>query len=156
MKFIYDIHSKKTFGFYLSNVTLVFRSSCREEFWEKCVLRNTCPLMWTSETFVKSVKKIPVKSLATLLKMKFFSYFSVIFLISFQNSCFFSEHFLVTVHLLLCFINFCSSWNTDFFPVSFFLFLTLFLLKRHYIGFFENAIVYYFMRSTCVNMFPAN
>ena len=75
MKFIYDIHSKKTFGFYLSNVTLVFRSSCREEFWEKCVLRNTCPLMWTSETFVKSVKKIPVKSLATSLKMKFFSYF---------------------------------------------------------------------------------
>ena len=160
MKFIYDIHSKKTFGFYLSNVTLVFRSSCREEFWEKCVLRNTCPLVWTSETFVKSVNTYEVPCnltlRVTLLKMKFLSYFSVIFLISFRNSCFFSEHFLVTVHLLLCFINFCSCWNIDFFPVSFFLFLTLFWLKRHYIGFFENAVVYYFMRSTCMNMFPAN
>ena len=38
-------------------MTLVFRSGCREEFWEKYVLRNSCPLIYKSETFVKIVKK---------------------------------------------------------------------------------------------------
>ena len=38
-------------------MTLVFRSGCREEFWEKSVLRNSCPLIYKSETFVKIVKK---------------------------------------------------------------------------------------------------
>ena len=38
-------------------MTLVFRSGCREEFWEKYLLRNSCPLIYKSETFVKSVKK---------------------------------------------------------------------------------------------------
>ena len=50
---------KKTFTVYLSNVTLVFRSSCRKELWGKCVLRNTCPLIQISETFVRSIKKTP-------------------------------------------------------------------------------------------------
>ena len=47
---------------YLSNVTLVFISTCRKEFCEKYVLRNSCPLIKTSETFDKSVEKILVKS----------------------------------------------------------------------------------------------
>ena len=75
----------------VSNVTLVFRSSCRGEFWGKCIFRDTCPLIQISETFAKSVEKIPEVSLAaTLLKMNFFSYFSRI-LISFQNSRFFQN-----------------------------------------------------------------
>ena len=36
---------KKTFAVYLSNVTQGLRSSYREEFWGKCVLRNSCPLI---------------------------------------------------------------------------------------------------------------
>ena len=47
----------------LSNVTLVFRRSCKEEFWGEGVLRNSCPLITqTSETFVKIVEKMPAKS----------------------------------------------------------------------------------------------
>ena len=30
---------------YMSNATLVFISSCREEFREKCVLRSSCSLI---------------------------------------------------------------------------------------------------------------
>ena len=66
---------KKTFAVYLSNVTQVLRSSYREEFWGKCVLRNSCPLIQTCETFVKIVEKIPVKSpcLQPYSKMNFFT-----------------------------------------------------------------------------------
>ena len=47
----------------LSNVTLVFRKSCREEFWGKSVLGNSCPLITqTSEIFVKIAEKTPVQS----------------------------------------------------------------------------------------------
>ena len=36
---------KMTFTVYLSNVTQVLRSICREEFWGKGVFRNSCPLI---------------------------------------------------------------------------------------------------------------
>ena len=60
---ILPLHCTETcFTVDLSNVTLVFRSNCREEFWKKAVLRNSHPLTLTAETFVKILEKIPEKS----------------------------------------------------------------------------------------------
>ena len=63
MKFIDYIHSKNTFPVYLPNVTLLFRSSFRDEFWEKYAF-------W-------SIEKIPVKSpcLQPYLKNELFQLF---------------------------------------------------------------------------------
>ena len=72
----------------------------------------------------------------------------------FSKQLLFSEHLLLTVYLLFINFYFCRDININFFLVSSFYFI--FLLKRHYIGFFENVIVYSFMRSTSVNMFSAN
>ena len=36
---------KETFIVYLLNMTVVFRRGLREDFWEKVVLRNGCPLI---------------------------------------------------------------------------------------------------------------
>ena len=57
-------------------------------------------------------------------------------------------------YCVFMFINFYFCWDIDFFLVS--LSRVFLLLKRHYIGVFENPIAYSCMRSTRVNMFSAN
>ena len=59
------------------------------------------------------------------------------------------------------FMNFYFCWNKDFFfyfqlLLLFFCLFVFFTLEKHYIGFFENSIVYSGMRSTSVNMLSAN
>ena len=83
--------------------------------------------------------------------MNIFSSFPKI-LINFQNSCFFRTPLSNCVFIM--FINFYFCCNIDFFLVSSCCFF--FSLKRQYIGFFENAIVYSCMQSSSVNMFFSN
>ena len=55
------------------------------------------------------------------------------------------------------FTNFYFCWDTDFSLFSgFSVFFGFFSLKRYYISILENAIVYYCMWSTTVNMFFTN
>ena len=80
------------------------------------------------------------------------NFFTVIFqgFWSIIKTAVFWEQLFVTVYL--------SLWFLLLLGYSFFLFLdfSVFLLKRHYIGFFENTIVYSCMCSTSVNLFSAS
>ena len=98
-------------------MAIVFRSSCREEFWKICVLRNSFPLILTSETFVKSVEKYLLSLPACNLTKKWT--FSVIFQgiwTVFKTTVFFRTPLSNCVFIM--FINFYFCWDIDFFLVS--------------------------------------
>ena len=129
----------------------MFRSNCREEFWGKGVLRNSCPLTVTAETFKKVLKKY-LWSLHTynLTKNELFALIFQGFWSVFKTAAF-SKHLIVTLYL--CLWSFIFVEKLIFFYFQVFLFYSF---KRHYIGFFENTIVYSCMWSTSVNMFSEN
>ena len=72
----------------------VFRSSCREEFWEKCALR---PLKLLSKVLKKHLGSLPA---CNLTKNELFHSYLPKNLDRFSKQLFFQEHLLVTVYLL--------------------------------------------------------
>ena len=116
-------------------MTLVFRSGCREEFWGKYVLINSCPLNYTSETFVKSVKKY-LRSLTAWTKMWTFLVIFQWFWLVVKTTIFFITHLSNCVFIM--FINFYFIEILIFFLVSSFYFS--FIEK---IGLFEKSLFLY-------------
>ena len=135
----------------LSNVTLVFRSSCWEEFWKKGVLRNSYAL--TLKLCQNSWKNYLWSLSACIFTKKnefFHRYFSRI-LISFQNSRLFNR---LLSNCVFMFINFCSCWDIDL--CSFFKFLCFFFIEKTLYWIFWRHFVYFCIWSTSVNMVTVN
>ena len=126
----------------LSNVTLVFRSSCWEEFWKKGVLRNSYAL--TLKLCQNSWKNYLWSLSACIFTKKnefFHRYFSRI-LISFQNSRLFNR---LLSNCVFMFIIFYSCWDIDL--SSFFKFF-FFSLKRHF-NFLKTLCLFLYLVYQC-------
>ena len=95
-------------------MTLVLRSSCREESWKKGFLRNNCPLTRAAVTFVKIIEKnsceVPPPAISSRLFFKDFDRFS-------EQLFFFRTTLSNCIFILM---NFYFRWDNDFFLFSVF------------------------------------